>query len=98
MAKFRKAGVVDKVVSLQPPASQKRSNERSDHAAYVDEHVENLETRISLCFSPFKFFLGNLCAFGLEVIEVTEVIAVFDRLEVFWKFRSSVVSGVQTIP
>ena len=61
MANLRHVGVVNHCVLSEPPLTKKRGYERSYQTAYIDEHVENLETNIAFvfrCFQRFRAFFG----------------------------------------
>ena len=47
VAQRRELGVVVEVVDLQPPVTHADGDERGEETADIDEHVENLETRLA---------------------------------------------------
>ena len=64
VAECRHVGIVDQCVLGEPPLAKQWSDERSKQTADVDEHVEDLETGVTLVLSYLEGFgtlLGSLC-------------------------------------
>ena len=73
MAQSRHVGIVDKAAAAEPPLAEHRGDERGDHAADVDEHIEDLETGVTLVLGDLQS-LGALLGFlGFKlVVEFTD--------------------------
>ena len=68
MAEGRKLRIVHKIVGVQPPLAQKRSDERGDETTDIYEHIEDLKAGITLRLGLGKRLRTFLCRFCLEVI------------------------------
>ena len=47
VAEGRKVGIIEESLRAEPPVAHAHGGERCEHRADVDEHVENLETRVA---------------------------------------------------
>ena len=68
MAEGRKLRVVHKIVGVQPPLTQKWSDERGDETTDIYEHIKNLEAGITLRLGLGKCLGAFLCRFCLKVV------------------------------
>ena len=68
MAEGGQVAIVGHAVAAQPPLAQRRSHEGSQHTADIDEHVEDLESRITLALSQGQSLGALLGGLGFEVV------------------------------
>ena len=68
MAERRQFGVVEQVVSTQPPFPEQGSHEGGYQSTYVYKHVEYLEAGVALPFGYSQCLFALLCRFGLMVV------------------------------
>ena len=68
MTEGGEVGIVFETILSEPPAAEQGGNKRSNKSAYINEHVENLETTVALPLGHTERFGTFFCSFGLEVV------------------------------